>query len=267
MRYSLVVCLDNECFEIVGISKLPGFEYINETKLRDIVMFTSSFVDEAELIDFFIETSLLPKKFMNGSLHINYYKGKNSAPKTLQYGISFGEEKKFFDTIFLKYFYREKLTDPEFMKAFLDKYYSYLRDVHIFSEDLTYIRYCYEYYKTHGMLPKNADYVMSNFVEMYCRKKSKDGYFKADFTRIRDLAMFAINYERSFETKNNPKREISTEEIETLIDHYEELLRNDTLSLEEQEIYTTAIDKLEKQLRDIKFATLNRRPKNEITRN
>lgn len=267
MRYSLVVYLNNEYFEIVGISKLTGFEHINETKLKDIVEFTNSFVDEQDMISFLIETGLLPRKFSNGTVQINYFKGKNSVPKTLQYGISFEEDKKFFDTIFLKYFYREKLTNPEFMKAFLDKYYSYLKDVNIFSEELNYLRYCFEYYQTHGMLPKNADYTMSAFVEVYCRKKSKDGYYKADFTRIRDLAMFAINYERNHERPIIKKPQITTEEIEMQIDHYEELMRNNTLTIEEQEVYATAISKLEKELEFTRQTTLNRRNKNEITRN
>ena len=41
MKYGLVVYLRNECYKIEGISKIPGFEYINESKLKDIVEFTN----------------------------------------------------------------------------------------------------------------------------------------------------------------------------------------------------------------------------------
>ena len=267
MKYSLIVKLENDCYEISNYSKLPGFEYLNETKLKDIVEFTNLFEDEYELINFLIETNLIPEKYLQGTLSINYRKGKDSLPKQLQYGISFCEDKKFFDTIFLKHFYREKLKNENFMSLFVEKYYSYLKDINPFSSDLYYLRHCYEYYTMHQYLPRNAEDAMNNFIETYCRKKSKEGYYKADFTRIRDLAMFAIDYERNFERPIIEKPKYKENEIKLLINHYETLLRNESLTVEEEKIYTDALEKLELELEMINNNLLNRRIKDEITRN
>ena len=201
MKYSLVVYLKNDCYEITGYSKIPGFEHINEEKLKDIVEFTNEFEHEQELICYLIDEGLLPKKFFKGTLGIQYQKRKNTSPKMLQYGISFKEDKKFYDTIFLKYYYKEKLTNPDFMKLFIEKYYTYLREIPIFRAEMGHIRYGYEFYLRNKYLPDGCERDMATFVEIYCRKKSKDGYYKADFTRIRDLAMFAINYERTYEVE------------------------------------------------------------------
>ena len=267
MKYSLVVYLKNDCYEITGYSKIPGFEHINEEKLKDIVEFTNEFEHEQELICYLIDEGLLPKKFFKGTLGIQYQKGKNTSPKMLQYGISFKEDKKFYDTIFLKYYYKEKLTNPDFMKLFIEKYYTYLREIPIFREEMGHIRYGYEFYLRNKYLPDGCERDMATFVEIYCRKKSKDGYYKADFTRIRDLAMFAINYERTYERELIERPNNTVEELEMMIDHYNLLIRNDALSEEEMDAYTDAINKLEQELEYTKMVTLNRSKKNETTGN
>jgi len=58
---------------------------------------------------------------------------------------------------------------------------------------------------------------MASFVTTYCRKKSKDGYYKADFTRIRDLAMFAINYERNFIRQPQERPKHTVNDLENLL--------------------------------------------------
>jgi len=97
--------------------------------------------------------------------------------------------------------------------------------------------------------------------------KSKDGYYKADFTRIRDLAMFAINYERTYEREMIERPNNTVEDLELMIDHYYTLMRNDMLSEEEMEAYTDAINNLEQELEYTKAVTLNRSKKNETTGN
>ena len=224
MKYSLVVYLKNKSHIVEGYSKIPGFEHIDETKLKDIVSFTNQFETEQELICYLIENNLLPKEFFKGNIGINYYKSKNAEGKTLQYGISFKEDKKFFDTIFLQYYFKGKIKNKEFMKFFTEKYYNYLKDVPIFSEEIRYLNYCYNCLVNKGTLPNEAEECMTAFITIYCRKKSKDGYYKADFTKIRDLAMFAINYEREFIREPIERPKHSIEELELALNHYEQLL-------------------------------------------
>lgn len=267
MKYGLIVQLGKETYEVKGYSKIAGFEHINEEKLKSIVEFTNNFEHEQELISYLIDEGLLPKKFFKGDAHINYYKGKNTQPKTLQYGISFMEDKKYFDTIFLKHYYCNKLNNPRFMKSFLNKYYTYLKDIGVFREQICYINYCYDYYFKNEMLPNGAYDAMTKFIEIYCSKKSKDGFYKADFTRIRDLAMFAINYERENIRIPIERPEHTIEEIEPIIGHFNELIQNDTLTEEETEAYENAINKLEKELEYTRKVTRNRSLKHDITKN
>ena len=248
MRYSLVVNYKGKSFEINNYAKALGFDDVNESKLKDIVELTNEFDNERDLIDLLIYLKILPKDFSNGKIGINYYKSKTAEPKLLQYGLSFKEDKKFFDTIFLKYYFCEKLTNDDFMKLFLNKYFLHLKDVFVFAYDLDHIRFSYEYYKQYQTLPKDAEESMTRFVEVYCRKKSKDGYYKADFTRIRDLAMFAINYERQFVRKPKTKTGTTLEDLEMLKNHYEVLLQNDTLSDEERNMYIIAIKNIQNKL-------------------
>ena len=174
MRYALVVYLNNECYEIKGYSKIPGFEHINESKLKSIVEFTNNFEHEQELICYLIEVGLLPNKYFKGTLGINLFKGKNHEGKTLQYGVSFQEDKKFFDTMFLKHYYLHKLKDINFMSAFINRFYQYLKDIKVFSECIGYINYSYEQYKNYEYIPEYAEDYMSKFIDIYCSKKGKD---------------------------------------------------------------------------------------------
>lgn len=267
MKYCLVVNLNNEYYEIQGFSKIPGFDHLDETKIKDIVSFTNEFETEQEMICYLIETGLLPNKFFKGNLGINYYKSKNAKPKILQHGVSFKEDRKFFDTTFLQYYFAGKLNDLNFMESFITRFYSYLKDVGVFSEDLRFINYSYNCILNNNSVPSYADEAMINFVRIYCRKKGKDGYFKADFTRIRDLAMFAIQYERDFIRVPIERPEHTVEELETLINHYQRLIDGGNLDEEQIAAYTTTLDKANKELEFTKQTTLIRRKKNEVTGN
>lgn len=265
MKYGLAIELEKEVYEINGYSNITGFKHINEEKLKSIVEFTNSFKHEQELVSYLIDEQLIPKKYFKGNIIINYYKSKNSEAKTLQYGVSFLEDKKYFDTIFLKHYYSSQLTNPLFMKLFLKKYYKYLKDISIFNESIDYINYCYEYYKKNQIMPNYADDAVYKFIDIYCSKKSKDGFYKADFTRIRDLAMFAINYERDNVRPPVERPKHTTEEIELSLTHYYELLNN-ALSIEEINVYESAIYDLEKELEYTKKVTRNRSKKHDITK-
>ena len=113
MKYSLVVYLKNKSHIISGYSKIPGFEHLDETKLKDIVSFTNEFETEQELICYLIETNLLPKEFFTGTIGINYYKSKtskniSSGPREilLQYNIhlKLKRQKLKFSTFLLLFF-------------------------------------------------------------------------------------------------------------------------------------------------------------------
>lgn len=258
MKYSLVVYTKNKTYTVKDYSKIPGFEHLNEDKLKDIVSFTNEFETEQDLIYYLIENNLLPNEFFEGTLGINYYKSKNAEAKTLQYGVSFKEDKKFFDIIFLQYYFKSNIKNKNFMKCFVEKYYTYLKDVKIFKEELCYIKNYYNCLEKNMPLPSKAEENISTFITLYCRKKSKDGYYKADFARIRDLAMFAINYEKNYIRKPEEKTIISVEDIKLEINHYKELLKQD-LNEEEITAYQKRLKELECELEFTKNVAMTRR--------
>ena len=81
---------------------------------------------------------------INGKFGISYTK-KNGKTKMLQYGISYFEDKQYFNINYLKDYYNKHLKDASFMKLFIKKYYSNLHHVAIFSDSLNYINYAYNF--------------------------------------------------------------------------------------------------------------------------
>ena len=58
---------------------------------------------------------------------------------------------------------------------------------------------------------------MEDFVKIYVHSKTKNGDYKVNFRRVRDLAMFAINYENTIEQDNAQEEEqITIDDILTL---------------------------------------------------
>ena len=267
MRYSLTVYNKSKFHDIKDYTKIPGFEHIEEQKIKGIIDFTNQFDSEYDLLDYLLENELIPEEFSNGTLGIHFYKNKTSEPKLLQYGISFQEDKKYFDTIFLQYYYQRMLQNPQFMEAFIKKYYEYLKNVPIFQEELKYLRYSYNHYVEHGYLPDHSIGCMGTFVTLYCRKKGKDGEYKADFTKIRDLAMFAIDFERKNNRTEKHSPKFTIRQITNLITHYENILEDGNVTDEQRDVYIEEINKLEYELKCAEQLTLNRRKKDETTRN
>lgn len=267
MRYGLVICQNDLVYDVQNYSKLDGFDHLDETKLKDIVTFTNYFQNEDELVELLLETGLIPLELANGNLKISYLKSKNNDAKILQYGVSFKQDKKFFDTIFLKHYFRENVENLDFMKAFISKYYNYLKDISIFTSSIGFLNYSLHYLEHHDYAPYETKENMDKFVDLYCTKKSKEGFYKADFTRIRDLAMFAINFERRKNPLKQEKENYQVNQLEMMLSHYELLIRNNTLTDEEYDAYINAIKKIENELEHNKKITRVRSKENDITKN
>lgn len=258
MRYCLAIINNGTYYELNGYSQIPGFEHLDEKSIKDIVTFTNNFDNEINLINFFIETGIINKDDIKGQLGILFYKSKDSKPKVLPYNVSYKEEKKYFDTIFLQYYFSRNMNNPKFLELFLQKYYDYLKSIEIFNRELAIFKTNYDSYAEYGYLPETGEDEMSNFIKIYCRKKGKDGYYKANFAKIRELAMFAINFERTY---NRIKEEYclnNNTKLEELINHYETIINNGNITNEQQEIYIKEIEKLKTELEYTQNLTLNR---------
>lgn len=273
MKYSLVIH-KNGCktIEIKDFSILSKYENLNENTLEDIVKFTNEFSCEEELIEHLLTAGLIPKNYYNGTIGIKYYRYDNQA-FVLQYGVSYAEDAKFFDLDYLKHYYLIQLTNSTFMEEFIKKYYEKLKDKKLYAELLNYIRYSYTTYANDGYLRREeSEYYqdcIKKFIKFYCTRKV-DGKYKPSIVGIRDLAMFAINFERKHNKKektNKFKNSNYQQELELEISHYQNLANEEGITQEEFDAYMEQISRIQAQidLVNCKDTTKTRRKKDETT--
>lgn len=265
MRYSLVICNGNNFTEIKNYTDTLGFYDLDETKLSSIVKFTSSFNNENELKETLLLTDLLDRKDILGTLRIAYYRGKNSDGQLLPYGLSYKRDKHYYSTPFLESYFARMLTNYEFMDTFILKYAYHLGTRLYFSEELRYITNSYRNFKEYGFLYEQTDYYMKKFVKKYTtRKNNKTGRYVTDFTRLRELAMFAITFEEVYVRENSTQTEDIEDtilKIELELEHYNTLVMQEDISEEEKDHYQNKIDSLERDLEKLKEGFMTRKRK------
>ena len=245
MRYGLMICMPGKAKEIAGYSKVPGFDNLDENALTDIIRFTTSFENNNELFNFLKDTNLIPEDLQKGYLNIALFKGKNNIV-FLPYGIPYACDKKFYDINYLKFHFSTHFRNLDFMHHFISEFYNPLKDVPIYREDLSCIRDGIETYKNEGIIATEAISAIENFVRIYCTKKKADGKYVINFLNMHKLVMFTSLY------RNRPSELIKSpselESINSEIKHYQELINNGDLTIEQIETYTDRINELENEL-------------------
>ncbi len=244
MHYGLMICMPGAYKEIAGYSKVPGFNDLDENALTDIIRFTTSFENNNELFNFLKDTNLIPENMQKGYFNIALFKGKNVS--ILPYGIPYACDKKFYDINYLKFHFATHFRNLDFMYHFISEFYNPLKDVPIYREDLKCIRDSVETYKNEGIVVTEAVSAMENFIRMYSTKKRPDGKYVINFLNMHKLVMFTSLYrKRPSELIKSPSE---MEMIEMEIKHYQQLLDNSDLTIEQTEIYTDKINDLENEL-------------------
>ena len=244
MHYGLMICMPGAYKEIAGYSKVPGFNDLDENALTDIIRFTTSFENNNELFNFLKDTNLIPENMQKGYFNIALFKGKNVS--ILPYGIPYECDKKFYDINYLKFHFATHFRNLDFMYHFISEFYNPLKDVPIYREDLKCIRDSVETYKNEGIVVTEAVSAMENFIRMYSTKKRPDGKYVINFLNMHKLVMFTSLYrKRPSELIKSPSE---MEMIEMEIKHYQQLLDNSDLTIEQTEIYTDKINDLENEL-------------------
>ena len=247
MRHCLIYYDENDIIEIKGYGNYKEKQIYNEQKLADIVNFTKHFADENELEHYLIAKGFLPPSFI-GQLGIAFYESKNSLPKILPYGIPYSKDAQLFNFEKLTSFYLAHLTDPDFMEAFFQKFYL-LKKLPQFQYLLTPLENNYNYFLSNYLLPSETRTIMSDFLSKYTSTKS--GYKKRNFSKIYNLAMFAINYKNKKQISNDINNK-NNEDVSSLINHYEHLLQDENLPQEEKEAYELAIKNLQQNKTNIR---------------
>lgn len=247
MEYRLAIYHEDASFTTIeGYSDYLLYDELDETSLADIINFTSRFTDEDGLKQFLMYMGL-DKSELEGNFAINFYKSKGSIPKALQYGISFKKDKKFFDYNYLLSYYIARQGNVELMDRLLERYFKPLKDIFPDLYHINYINNCLHQY---GSIPEDVeDDSLSDFINSYCIKKGKHGNKDISISRLRDLAMLAIDYERSLEEPKQLSIFDLIEQKKCELIHFQTLLR-ECVTVEERDAYEEAIDKLERSLKD-----------------
>ena len=257
MLYDLVVYkneLDDEYIDI------KGFE--NDSTLQGIINFTTSFENHNALMKTLCEEGYIPLTYINGVFRIHWRRGIKSEAKLMPYGLAYNTESKFFSIPFLINYFVQNMNSIEFMDAFIAKYYNYLKSNPIIIQELNYINFCHVYYKQFGkhyneehIESTTRERAMRSFVEKYTHKINSKKQIIENPRAIRDLAMFAINYERNKNNYNPEDATITiddlksdTPEIKNELRHYRILISTLSTDDEQYSFYESKIKELEDKL-------------------
>lgn len=270
MAYVLQINNKGNIVDVIGYSKLPNYENLNETSLNDICEFTTSFFDEYFLLSYLQQNSIADAALHNVNFQI-IRRYKNGNEKVLEHNIPFSPDKNYLNLSELKKVYLSLITDIHFFEAFIEKYYDYLSQVPIYAETLHQLRTCYNYFATYNTFPTLSSECIYNFVHNYCTKKDENNEYKTNFKNVLELAMFAKNYERhNLSIRNDLDID---EDDEKYINELYAIQSNLTNILNENNITDEQREEYEKELERISIIfrqnniSLTRRKNNDTTTN
>lgn len=232
---------------IIDFNEIEEFKKLNPRRLQDIVKFTNSFTDEEELLLYLKYHGLIDKDNIETSIGIYSKREEDEKFTKLRYGISYKEDSELFDRNELARYYIRKLRDYRFFNEFIDKYYAIYTNKKTNGtlterSPLNYIPSLYGilgYYKSQGLFPLDASDIIWDFITKYSN----------EYEKLRELAMFAIDYKRRHAekiVKESPIEIIQRQKME--LEHYRDLLLNSAINDEQRENYERHIYELESSI-------------------
>ncbi len=233
MKYCLIY-IDNGFKELTQLGEYEGF---NEHYLRSFVEFAWKFQDEDCLKEYLYYKGLIDS--LNGHFSLGYYKGGNV--RILPYSLAYAKDKKYFDINKLLDYYNSHLTDKKFMDQFIDKFVTPLKNTPKLGLVLNSIYKDYQRFLSTNLVSNDMHSLMNSFILNYVNVRTKDGV-KESFNRLRELAMFVIQFKNNNEVNNTVNNE---ESIKLQIEHYRELLSDKNLEPDVREAYTEVLNNLE----------------------
>ena len=173
----------------IPFNRIAEFSNLDNYKLEDIIKFTGVFKTEEELKLYLKKYKLIEN---NKPLYIQYR--FNHKDKKLQYGITYNEDIKFFDSVNIKKF----LEQNKFNIELLDKLCAHYKNSYVNNGNIYAIR---DYIMTIKRVQTDLDeeseivqrykYTFHDFVQRECYRRDFKTYeLKSNFKGMRDLAMF-----------------------------------------------------------------------------
>ncbi|MBP3461118.1 MAG: hypothetical protein J6K21_01735 [Bacilli bacterium] len=190
--------------KIIEFNKIPNFNNLKYKSLIDIVEFTSYFRDETHLKETLLNYKLIKETEFNKRLSIIY--NYNKEVKTLMYGLTYEDDKKYFDIEYITYYLKSKKNDYVFLEKLCNRYRnSYLQGTNIIliRNYLNYVKFNREIERE---LEEEFDETINSFIklELFSYDK-KNKTYKLKYKSLRDLAMFIAYNQRKEEQEEIKK--------------------------------------------------------------
>lgn len=256
MQYDLVFYLDQNSNQYIVIK-----DFKDDSTLKGILDFCHSFDNYNDLMFFIYTMGYINEPNYNGVFKIHSRASKNSKPKVFAKGLTFAQEKHFFQLSYLEDYYVANMHSPEFIQPIIKTYFNYIlgraRD-----EDKRYLCDIRDrlntFYESGNIYiePGQLDLptTMRRFVRDFSQRNDGKGHLVTYYQNLIILARHAINFERM---KNGYNPNIPCDEpiiqdynqaIQTEINHYKTLLSKLSPEAEEYLYYINKIEELECRL-------------------
>ena len=293
MAYTLAIHKKGyETFNIKNYSEILLDENYDETSLKNIVNFIHEYDSEEELVEYLWQCGILPINYKDGTIAIRKYtKKKPEDIKTLDYGVSYHGDEKYYSTSFLISYY-SNIYDPVRMNTlkslsdtFSYKFKAIIEELEQRNTKDTKIRK----YENLRMILSNIYYLadmaekgfisgeeelelrrkIGEFFTKYCTHQKQNKY-EESFPELRNVAMFTIDYERKHlrtPARNKFKDKEAIDKLSKTLKYYLNLLNDPNLSEEQRDAYNLYIDEIETKITELssKDYTRTRGVNNEFT--
>ena len=243
MKYSLIIEKNGEIYPIDNIELLSDDDNFNEHNLSDLISLLHNYESEEDFITNLLYYSLIPRELIDGNIGIYKMGYKN---KVLSYGVSYKKHRSLYDVAIIKNYFINYLKYPHFLEEFCHDFYDKLKTVGVFSDDLSIIRNAYIDLENEIDVKSETRQAIEHFIDVYTTEKKNNKYVRK-LSRVRNLAMFIVNYERKYLNKedyNKYKDPFYVKKLEQVIEHYKLYIKEDGISNLEIDAYNKKLDDL-----------------------
>lgn len=198
-KYYLVQELKKE-FIPINFTLIPVFSNLNLNDLKDIITFTSSFIDEDDLKNELLHYGLMDIDNINKKLKTIY--NYNHKTKTLMYGLTYRDDLRFFNEKYLKSYLKNNKDNLDLLETLCNHYrnsYNQGNNIQSIRNNILFVKgynsdvYNDVYKDDFTEMNKEFDSVINNFVEREIYRYDVDLKMrKLQYKKLRDLAMFLV---------------------------------------------------------------------------
>lgn len=224
-NYHLAIQHKDKSFNIINFSNMESFKFLDDKKLIDIIKFTGYYEKEDHLKNTLLNAKLINESEYNNKL-VTIYKN-NGKNKKLMYGVTYKNDLKFFDVLYIKTYIKKRKFDTDFLEGLANHYRNnYGQDINtqVLFRFVRYVQKNEFQIDLDKDLIKDVEKSIEDLVDREAYRYT-NGKTKFNYRGLRDLAMYLAYHENKkskndeiIEEHKNEKEEFLTrEEIEKMV--------------------------------------------------